>query len=575
MAVLVDKYLNNPNKNLAFGNFYKKSPIEQAEILKKMEMEGIKFNPSEYNQQEESLLSPSNDVLKSIMETLNLGTNTELTTTPEINKGELITTTNRPAQISPFSQINTSSQNIQIDNTKTLGQDGITNPNYIYEVPIQNDGSLTKDNTTLNTNPKLDVEVNSYFNPNDTNSTLNKGIEKERPNVFQSIIDNYNNYGNTGQTRKLYDLGYNLRNLSMASNNKNLTEEERSTVKKRSTLGAITSGLGFGLEGAKELFSGIGDANMNDFAMTEYNKDIRKAMVKPTGDIRQVMRDNNMRYANFFEEGGEMKFNKDAIAVANDRALMDEGMGNANIEKGEYVDNGGVIKEAVGAKHSEGGINVNLENGDRVLTDSDELGKEKSKSLEKMFKIRLKSKDTYSSVMDKMNKKIGYDEIVEKQEKLIEKLAKNETIEDDKTREINNKLIGIRIDELQKRRDEVETTQKFIYDTLYSIQELEKKKNSKGNIPKVKVPEKSDEFEEVKSGANPKFEDGGEMQNATNPPAQEQPMPELNEQQITDILSQYIKSLPPNEQQTFIQDFEQSSEEEKMQFIQQLLKTIS
>ena len=64
------------------------------------------------------------------------------------------------------------------------------------------------------------------------------------------------------------------------------------------------------------------------------------------------------------------------------------------------------------------------------------------------------------------------------------------------------------------------------------------------------------------------------MQNATNPPAQEQPQPELNDEQVAQILSQYIQTLPKEEQPKFIEQFKSSTEEEQMSFISELLKQI-
>ena len=161
-----------------------------------------------------------------------------------------------------------------------------------------------------------------------------------------------------------------------------------------------------------------------------------------------------------------------------------------------------------------------------------------------------------------MNKKIGYTDIVDKQEKLIEKLAENDSLKDENTKNINNKLIGIRLNDLEQRRVEVENTQKFIYDTLYAMQELDKLKDKKGNLTKVKVPETALSLEK-ENGAEREFAVGGEMPTDGGQ--------NITEEQISSILGSYIQQLPKEEQSVFVENFKQASEEEKMSFINELL----
>ena len=586
MASLVEEYLNNTNRNSPIVNklkdnqsfndwlrangagedFFSKTPIEQNKILAKFDFNNYANNFG-YNAEDEKIMSPNNpDFIR---------TNPITTDNANLNsQNKLNLNVNSAFNYQALDPLYSSSSSAPIVKNNGINF-GSTDINSEEEALLSPNGTNT---TTTNYNTidygakPEEQKINSPINSDGQLVDKNGNRIYDPTAFFQGLQDNYNNIGINGSSRKLYDFGYNVRNLGAIANNKNLTEEERSSAKTRSILGMAVSGLGFGLEGAKELFNGIGDANMNDIAMTGYNDKLRKNWVAPTGDIKQTTRDKYMRYTNFFEDGGEMKFDQDALAVANDRALVNSGNGNATVEQGEYVDTGDGIKEALGEKHKDGGVSVDLEGGARVLTDMTEIGKEKSKALEKTFKIKLKPKDTFSDVMDKMNKKIGYTDIVDKQEKLIEKLAENDSLKDENTKNINNKLIGIRLNDLEQRRVEVENTQKFIYDTLYAMQELDKLKDKKGNLVKVKVPETALSLEK-ENGAEREFAVGGEMP-MDAPAPQEQTQPELNDEQVAQILSQYIQTLPKEEQPKFIEQFKSSTEEEQMSFISELLKQI-
>jgi hypothetical protein len=276
-------------------------------------------------------------------------------------------------------------------------------------------------------------------------------------------------------------------------------------AKQGNPLGIITSGLGLGLGVGKSLFNGMGDANQLQIASNNYNTKTRNAMVRPMGYTQDLLANKYLRDGYSYAEGGT--FDPVSLAVANDRALAEQsGMANAEVEDGEYVNQGGTIKQAVGERHEDGGVKVNLEQGDRVLTDRTELGRDKAKMLEKEYKIKVKPKHTYSEAMEKLNAKIGMTKVVEEQEKIMGKLAKNEQVQDEATKAVNESLLGRKLEALEAKRIELEETQNFLYNVLYGMQEVDKKKNDKGNFERVDVKDK-----EILEGAVPTNEGGNEM----------------------------------------------------------------
>jgi hypothetical protein len=113
-------------------------------------------------------------------------------------------------------------------------------------------------------------------------------------------------------------------------------------------------------------------------------------------------------------------------------------MANAEIEDGEYVQDTEGVKYAEGAKHSEGGIPTQLENGARVLSDYKKVGKDLAKQLSEQVGFEVKASDTFATVLDKFNRKEGFDKKVKHLDEYSDKLEKQEkTVKHDATLALN------------------------------------------------------------------------------------------------------------------------------------------
>ena len=88
---------------------------------------------------------------------------------------------------------------------------------------------------------------------------------------------------------------------------------------------------------------------------------------------------------------------------------------NVEVEDGEYIKNSQTqeIAEAVGSKHKDGGVKVNLPAESKVLSDFTKIGASNVKKLKEQFDVKIKPTDTFADVLDKYKKKIGAKELEE------------------------------------------------------------------------------------------------------------------------------------------------------------------
>lgn len=159
-----------------------------------------------------------------------------------------------------------------------------------------------------------------------------------------------------------------------------------------------------------------------------------------------------------------------------------EEQANAEIEGGEHVATQGKVVKAEGKKHSEGGMDVRLESGDRVLSDYIKVDKELAKKLSEQYDIKVTPFDTYAKVLDKYLKKIGHTEAVEEVEEYIKKLdLQKETVKDESTLALNSEYLMDEINEENNKVKELEPQKKEMFELLYSQQEASKEAEEKTN----------------------------------------------------------------------------------------------
>lgn len=120
-----------------------------------------------------------------------------------------------------------------------------------------------------------------------------------------------------------------------------------------------------------------------------------------------------------------------------------EDQANVEVERGEYVTQPGEAPmEAMGQKHADGGTPVSLEQGTKVITDDTTIEPDFAKYIRDTYGIKATPKDTYATLMDRYKAKIGLKSAYDDQKKALEKLEKNNKIDDENTRRLNASVLS-------------------------------------------------------------------------------------------------------------------------------------
>lgn len=251
------------------------------------------------------------------------------------------------------------------------------------------------------------------------------------------------------------------------------------SIQEGNTLGTIGSALKLTSGLARNIFSGAGLAKRQKNVMEGYRNNQRQYV---TGENRNQ----------YMAEGGKIE-----QALTGEYLFgMDEAnpmmAPNVEIETGEYVQHpNSEIQQAKGETHEKGGMDVNLEDGTKILSDHLKIGGEKAKHFRDKFDLELKAKDTFATVLDKFNRKSGLKKIVDEQEEIIAEIDKQQKQTKDKeSLGLNMQFLSGKLKELEDKKKPLEEARKILFEEVYEAQEKSK-------------PE-SERDEEI-------YEDGGEI----------------------------------------------------------------
>jgi hypothetical protein len=230
------------------------------------------------------------------------------------------------------------------------------------------------------------------------------------------------------------------------------------------------AGFGFGLSALKGIrtgLSGYSNGRENSRVTNEYN---RKTFETP-------------RNYTFEQQGGEIT-NADILAK---KAIIDQGQGATNLEGGEYVQNPqGEIQPVYGSRHIENGkiaegVNADLENGSRVLSDAKgliTLSAKDAKELKERYNISVKKGDTPAQAQKKFDAKIG----LTKEQGILadyaKKMEKGLAVKDLKTKEINLEFLQRGIAKTNEKISTLSELSKEVFNDLFERQEDKPKKGN-------------------------------------------------------------------------------------------------
>lgn len=241
-------------------------------------------------------------------------------------------------------------------------------------------------------------------------------------------------------------------------------------AKTANTVSTIASGIGGALGLARNIFSGIASEQGT-------RTNIRLAQEREARQRRQ----SQMQY----KDGGGVylgpnnRFDSGSLTGEYLYPLPKsmEDQANVEVEKGEYVTQPGETPmEAMGQKHADGGTPVSLEQGTKVITDDTTIEPDFAKYIRDTYGIKATPKDTYATLMDRYKAKIGLKSAYDDQKKELEKLKKNDKIDDENTRRLNASVLSKAINDSNDTVNGLEGRFTDFANVIYKEQEDRKMK---------------------------------------------------------------------------------------------------
>lgn len=234
---------------------------------------------------------------------------------------------------------------------------------------------------------------------------------------------------------------------------------------KGNTVGGI-AGAGLSLlKGARNLMSGFASGKESERVKNEYL-------------------DNTFNYDPNYEmlqQGG--KINNSEFLTG--QYIADEGQGNITMENQEFVKraDSGQVQQVVGEPHIKNGkiaegVKATLNDGDKVLSTYTEIPAKDVKELKKRYEISLKKGATFADAQKAFDKKIGIKKTTDELAGYIEKLGKNESVDDVTTKRLNELVLTKEIKEYKNKLDVLKEPQSMIFEDLFQRQELIPKKGN-------------------------------------------------------------------------------------------------
>lgn len=241
-------------------------------------------------------------------------------------------------------------------------------------------------------------------------------------------------------------------------------------VKTANVVGTVMSGIGGVLGLARNVFSGMASEQGT-------RTNIRLAQEREARQRRQ----SQMRY----KDGGGVylgpnnRFDSGSLTGEYLYPLPKsmEDQANVEVEKGEYVTQPGETPmEAMGQKHADGGTPVSLEEGTKVITDDTTIESDFAKYIRDTYGIKATPKDTYATLMDRYKAKIGLKSAYDDQKKALDKLKKNDKIDDENTRRLNASVLSMAINDSNETVNGLEGRFTDFANVIYKEQEDRKMK---------------------------------------------------------------------------------------------------
>ncbi len=311
------------------------------------------------------------------------------------------------------------------------------------------------------------------------------------------------------------------------------------------------AGLGTGLsvlKGARNFLTGFATGKESDRVKKEMYDDLYNPSIN---------------YA-YLQQGGKVPTNAQMLTG---EFVTDQGAGNYNLENNEYIKRAqtGEVQQVVGEPHIKNGkeadgVNVTLENGDKVLSDYTKIPAKNVKELKERYDLSLRKGATFADAQKAYDKKLGIQKETDELTTLIEKYGNNSAVKDETTKRLNDVVLSKEIEASKKKLDLLGNPQSMMFEDLFKIQESLPKKGNGELLDKNGKP--------LAQEGTKKYQQGGEIDDLAQKFG-------ISPERARELLVMQEGGAVPEEQVVAEQqtaETEQPTQEQVMQFITQSLQ---
>ena len=246
---------------------------------------------------------------------------------------------------------------------------------------------------------------------------------------------------------------------------------------------AVGTGLSL-LKGARNFLTGFSTGKENKRVGQEYFNN-------------QFADNRNFTYR---QQGGNYK-NSDIIAQ---NAIVDNPQSsNVNLEGNEFVmRNDGQVQPVVGDKHIENGkkadgVNAQLEDGDKVLSNYVKLKPNDIKDLKDRYDISLKKGVTFADAQKKLDQKLGIKKLETEKADILEKIEKATKIKDSDTKQLSLEVLTKKTGDVNEKLNTLSGVRADNFEFLFTRQEAQPKLGSGTELYDKNGKEVTESKEEV------------------------------------------------------------------------------
>lgn len=149
---------------------------------------------------------------------------------------------------------------------------------------------------------------------------------------------------------------------------------------------------------------------------------------------------------------------------------------NSEVEKNEHiVTPEGESMKVLGKTHEKGGENIELQEGDMVISDNLKLKGDNAKLLREKFDIKVKAKSTYAEAVDKIYKEIGLTKLIKEEEKILSRIKEEQKeTKDGTTQSLNLQFLYKQRDKVADKKEKLEEERLKALKTVFTLQEQSK-----------------------------------------------------------------------------------------------------